>query len=173
MSPILTTDRLHIVPLDIDMAKAIHLNSLDDETKRFIPDEVFETKSIARDVINHLMDFYEHKNGPLVYAVCLHEGTVIGYVQAVPIKNTWEIGYQFAKSYRGQGYAHEAVQLFVPWVMKQLEIDALEGHCLVENIGSINVLKKCGFEYLGCFSQIYQGKEALVEKFIYHQTLPR
>lgn len=170
---LLTTPRLQVKPLSPSMARAIHLNSLDDETKRFIPDEVFETEAIAKGIINHLVGFYELKNGPLVYAICLHEGTVVGYVQAVPIKNAWEIGYQIAKPFRGQGYAQEAVQVFVPWIMQQLEIYELEGYCLVENIGSINVLKKCGFEYLGCFNQIYQGKEAPVEKFIYHQTLPK
>ena len=37
------TNRVIITDLTKDMKEAIHLNSLDDDNRRFVPDEVFET----------------------------------------------------------------------------------------------------------------------------------
>lgn len=164
---ILETNRLKLKYLSIDMANAIHLNSLDEDTRMFIPDEVFETEANAAEVIDHLSQFYANKNGPLVYALCLGDETVIGYFQAVPMHNAWELGYQIAKPYRNQGYAREAVQKFLPWIMHELKIDRLIGVCLVENKASIHVLKACGFRHLGQFNASYQGQETLVEKFVF------
>lgn len=170
---ILIAERLCLVELNLKMANAIHLNSLDEATRSFIPDEVFETKAIAAEAIEHLTQFYTEKNGPLVYAICLIDETVIGYVQIVPFQEGWELGYQIAKSYRGHGYAREAIQVFIPWVMDTLKIDRMHGVCLVDNIASIQVLKNSGFEHLGCFNEIYQGRWTDVEKFIFYHTLPR
>jgi len=164
---ILETKRLKLKYLSIEMANAIHLNSLDEDTRMYIPDEVFETEAIATEVIEHLSQFYADKNGPLVYAICLSDETVIGYVQAVPMRNAWELGYQIAKPYRNQGYAREAVQLFLPWILQELQLEQIEAVCLAENKASIHVLKACGFKYLGQFNERYQGQEAIVEKFVY------
>jgi len=42
-------------------------------------------------------------------AEIVHEN--IGYVQAVPIGDEWEVGYHIASKYTGNGYATEAVRL--------------------------------------------------------------
>ena len=52
----LTTERLLITDFTPDMASAVHLGSLDEDTRRFLPDEVFETEAIAADVIGDLID---------------------------------------------------------------------------------------------------------------------
>ena len=59
---ILETNRLELKRLSIAMAPAIHLNSLDEDTRMFIPDEVFETETIATEVIEHLSQFYTKKD---------------------------------------------------------------------------------------------------------------
>ena len=41
------TKRLVITELTPDMAQAVHENSLDEDTRRFVPDEVFETRYIG------------------------------------------------------------------------------------------------------------------------------
>lgn len=37
------TNRLIITDFTMDMAQAVHRNSLDEDNRRFVPDEVFET----------------------------------------------------------------------------------------------------------------------------------
>ena len=51
----LKTNRLIITNFTLDMAMAVHQNSLDEDTRRFLPDEVFETVEEAQQTISFLM----------------------------------------------------------------------------------------------------------------------
>ena len=50
------TERLIITEFTMDMAEAVHLNSLDEDNRRFVPDEVFETVEEAADTVGFLTD---------------------------------------------------------------------------------------------------------------------
>ena len=138
------TSRLVITDFRSDMAKAVHLGSLDEDTRRFLPDEVFETETIAADVIADLMECYSGTEGPFVHPI-MADGAYAGYVQLVPIESGWEIGYHVVKDMTGRGYATEAVQAFLPVMMDRLELTQVAGICDAENVASIRVLEKCGF----------------------------
>lgn len=150
------------------MVEAVHLNSLDEDNRKFNPNEVFETMEDAQDTVEFLMSVYENGDGPLVYPVLLTDGTNIGYVQAVPMDDDkWEVGYHIAQKYVGKGYATEAVKAFLPVVMKELNITEILGICVAENIPSIKVLEKAGFvkEFEGIGN--YQGEDREICRFIY------
>ena len=124
------TDRLIITEFRPEMARAVHENSLDADTRRFLPDEVFETVEEAGETIRFLSSKYGSADGPLVYPVLLKDGTNIGYVQAVPIgSGAWEAGYHIGEKYTKKGYATEAVASFLPVVMKRLGIRRISGVC--------------------------------------------
>ena len=55
----LETERLIITEFDLSMAEVVHKNSLDEDNRRFVPDEVFETVEDARETIEFLMGCYE------------------------------------------------------------------------------------------------------------------
>ncbi|MEE1060231.1 MAG: GNAT family N-acetyltransferase [Ruminococcus sp.] len=163
------TDRLEITKFTMDMAEAVHLNSLDDDNREFNPNEVFDTVEIAQETVEFLMSVYENGDGPLVYPVLLPDGTNIGYVQAVPMDDDkWEIGYHIAKAYTGKGYATEAVKAFLPVIMKKLDINEMLGICVAENAASIKVLEKAGFEKEFEGKGIYQDEERDICRFVYH-----
>lgn len=106
----LETNRLIITKFTRNMAQAVHQNSLDEDTRRFLPDEVFETVEDAAETIDFLMSQYEGADGPFVYPVLLKDKTNIGYVQAVLTESgVWEVGYHIAKQFTGKGYATESV----------------------------------------------------------------
>ena len=112
----------------MDMAEAVHLNSLDEANRRFVPDEVFETVEEAADTVGFLMGVYENGDGPLVYPVLLKDGTYIGYVQAVPFDDgTREVGYHIGANYTKKGYATEAVKAFLPIIMPKLGLSKIAG----------------------------------------------
>ena len=148
MNVLVETDRILIVEMTMDMAMDVHKNSLDDDTRRFVPDEVFETLEDAKETVEFLMSQYGSAEGPQVYAVVLKDGNKnIGYVQLVPIgEGKWEIGYHIAKQYTGNGYATEAVTAFLPIMAEKSAIKEVYGIRLLENIASGCVLEKCGFE---------------------------
>ena len=132
------TERLYITEFTLDMVEAVHRNSLDEDNRKFNPNEVFETIEDAQDTVEFLMSVYENSEGPLVYPILLTDGANIGYVQAVPMdEGKWEVGYHIAKAYTGNGYATEAVKTFLPIIMKKLNIKEILGICVFENIASI------------------------------------
>ena len=165
------TDRLIITKFTPDMALAVHLNSLDEDNRRFVPDEVFETVEEATDTVSFLIGVYDTGDGPLVYPVLLKDSTYIGYVQAVPFDDgTWEIGYHIGANYTKKGFATEAVKAFLPVIMPKLGIDRMKGICLADNIASVKVMERCGFikEYEG--PGPYQGEERNICRFFYSIT---
>lgn len=166
------TERLYITNFTADMAESVHKNSLDEDNRRFVPDEVFETIEDAKETIEFLMSVYENGDGPLVYPVLLNDGTNIGYVQAVPLENKeWEVGYHIAKDYTKHGYATEAVSAFLPVIMNKLSITKMTGICLSENKGSVKVMEKAGFvkDFEGLGN--YQGEQKNICKFTYYLDL--
>ena len=128
----------------MDMAMDVHKNSLDEDNRRFVPDEVFETIEDAKETIEFIMTQYNSTEGPLIYAlITKEEGTNIGYVQLVPIDDgKWEIGYHVAKQYTGKGYASEAVRAFLPVITDRVGIAEVYGISLIENKASGRVLEK-------------------------------
>lgn len=162
----LETERLQITEFTPDMAQAVHENSLDEDTRRFLPDEVFETPGEAEETIRFLMSRYEAGEGPLVYPVLRKDGTNIGYVEAVPLEDgTWEAGYHIGGRYTGNGYATEAMKAFLPAVAATLGLRRISGICAAENIASRRVMEKCGFvpEYEG--PALYHGTERAVCRY--------
>lgn len=161
------TERLIITDFTPDMAEAVHFASLDADTQRFLPDEVFPTVDIAAEVIADLIGCYGGTEGPFVHPFTLRDGTFAGYVQLVPIEDGWEIGYHTAAPHTGQGYATEAVCAFLPVMMDRLSLSHVEGVCDAENVASIRVLEKCGFRPLYRGDALYQGTMRPVVKLRY------
>jgi len=65
------TERLLITEFGLEMAEDVHKNSLDEDNRRFVPDEVFETVEDAKETIEFLMSQYGGTEGPLVYPILL------------------------------------------------------------------------------------------------------
>ena len=164
---LLETERLTITEFTPDMAQAVHMNSLDEDTRRFVPDEVFETVEDAADTIDFLTSQYGGTEGPLVYPVLTKDGANVGYVQAVPLdEGQWEVGYHIGGAYTKRGYATEAVSAFLPVIMQKLGIDKISGICVSENLASRRVMEKCGFrlEYEG--KGEYQGEKRNIARYV-------
>lgn len=165
---IVETERLVITELTKDMSGEFQKNSLDEDNRRFVPDEVFETLEEAHKIVEWLIESYQCEKGPFLYPVLLKDKTNIGYVQACSIEKGLEIGYHIAKKYTGNGYATESICGFLPVIMKALGISNIYGIVLEENIASQKVLEKCNFklEYIG--SDKYQGVDKALRRYIFN-----
>ena len=162
------TERLVITELTMDMAQAVHENSLDENNRRFVPDEVFETLEEAKETVAFLISQYGAFDGPQVYAVITKTGSEnIGYVQMVPIEDGWEIGYHIGGQYTGRGYATEAVKAFLPMMAEAIGLVEVYGICLKDNIASRRVMEKCGFEPLFIGVGPYQGEQREIVRTVW------
>ena len=169
MSVRIETERLVITEMTMDMAMDVHRNSLDEDIRRFVPDEVFETPEDAQETVEFLMAQYASAEGPQVYAVITKEGEKnIGYVQLVPIGDgKWEIGYHIAKPYTKKGYATEAVKAFLPVMAERVGVTEVYGIRLQENAASGRVLEKCGFTEFFAGEGDYHGGRYLISKSVW------
>lgn len=138
------TARLVITGLGEDMAAEIQRQSQDEATRRFVPDEVFDTLEAAKETVRELMRAYQSLDGPYVYAV-MRGRVLVGYVQLCRIDAGWEIGYHIGEAYRGHGYAAESVRAFLPGIMARLGLHQVWGVADEQNAASCRVLEKCGF----------------------------
>ena len=163
----IATERLIITEFDLSMAESVHINSLDEDNRCFVPDEVFESVEDAEETLRFLMSVYATDDGPLVYPVLMKNGTNIGYVQLIPITDGFEVGYHIAKPYTCNGYATEALKAFLEFIMPVKNIDKVYGVCLAENSASIKVLEKCSFEKTFEGIGEYQGCRRNIFKYIY------
>ena len=165
------TLRLTITTFSPDMAQAVYENSQDDDTRRFVPDEVYDSVEEAHEAIDFLISRYDNADGPFVYPIITNDGGKnIGYVQLCKLEledGAWEIGYHIAKDFTGKGYATEAVKAFLPAMAQKLNLNEVYGICLAENIASVRVLEKCGFSQIYKGLGNYQGKENKIIKAIW------
>ena len=163
------TLRLTITTFSSDMAQSVYENSQDDDTRRFVPDEVYDSVEEARAAIEFLISRYDSADGPFVYPIITNDGGKnIGYIQLCQIDDgSWEIGYHIAKQFTGQGYATEAVKAFLPKMAEKLNINEVYGICLAEKTASVRVLEKCGFVQVYQGAGNYQGKESEIVKTVW------
>ena len=142
-------------------------NSLDENNRKFVPDEVFETLDDTKEVVDFLISRYETHEYPLVYAVIRNKDQAnLGYVQLVEIEEGLEIGYHIAKRFCGNGYATEALKLFLEYLTKETKIDVIYGVLLAANKASKRVLEKNDFEFYFEGVGLYQGKRRKILKSI-------
>ena len=161
------TARLVMTDLREDMAEELWRNSLDEDNRRFVPDEVFETLGDAQQALNSLMAAAQTEDGPFVYPVLTRAGDNVGYVQMCMAERGWEVGYHIAKAYTGRGYATEALRAFLPFALEQLDIERIDGIVLEENAASQRVLEKCGFELEFKGTALYQGEPRAVRRYVW------
>lgn len=163
------TERLIITEFTMDMAQVVQENSVDEDNRRFVPDEVWETVEEAEETLAFLISQYGSFEGPLVYPVIVKAtNDNAGYVQLCPIENgQWEVGYHIAKGFTGRGYATEAVKAFLPIISKEADLSEIYGICLADNPASLAVMNKCGFENVFSGTGSYQGEERQIVRSVW------
>ena len=163
----ISNSNIKIVEMDHSMAHVVWQNSLDEDNRRYVPDEVFETLEEAEGVIDFIIESYKSEEGPYIYAVIRKEDEAnIGYVQLVKIDEGYEVGYHIAKKYTGKGYATEAVKLFIEYLKDNTDLKEIYGVALAANKASRRVLEKCGFQLIFEGMGSYQGNKRKIIKTI-------
>jgi [ribosomal protein S5]-alanine N-acetyltransferase len=148
---IIETQRLILRNFTIDDAQLIYDLNLDPEVTRYTYDPV-------RD-INHAQEILEKTILPQ-YALYNHgrwavhvkpELEFIGWcgLKYRPELDEIDLGYRFKKSSWGNGYATEAAYACIKYGFEKLNLNLITGRAIPENIGSLNVLEKCGMQYIG------------------------
>ena len=164
---IIENDRLQIVRMNQSMYYDVYKNSQDDNNRKFVPDEVFNSLEETSEVVNQIINCYDSEDGPFVYAVIRKKDNAnLGYVQLIKIEEGWEIGYHIAEIYTGNGYATEAFNLFFKYLKENTQIKEILGISLSANKASRRVLEKSGFKLIYEGTGPYQGRKRKIIKAI-------
>ncbi len=143
------TPRLLIRPLEItDAPGMLGLNS-DPQVVRYTGDAAFADLAGAEAIIRYVQDQYA-QHGMGRWAVVLREtGEFVGWsgLKYHPDAQEVDLGYRFSRKYWGQGIGLEAANACFEYGRTSLGLQRIVGRAVAENIGSVRILERLGFEY--------------------------
>ena len=70
---LIETERLIITEFTMDMAQVVQENSVDEDNKKYVPDEVWESVEEVEETLEFLIAQYGSFEGPLVYPIIVKE----------------------------------------------------------------------------------------------------
>ena len=172
MKYIFETEHLRVRSFELEDAPALYRNHLEDEVKKWIPNESYADLEETKGAINFYIDCVNEGHLPYVLAVESKEtGELIGDTGVNEVEgkeNEVEIGYGICKRYSGKGYATELLSAMTEFVVSTFGINVLYGRVMHGNNASVRILEKNGYifvkEEFGAEDDPY-GKGMLIYKY--------
>ena len=157
MKIITETPRLIIREFNLEDAQAVYDFNAPAEVNRYTGDAgACASIEDARNIIKSIWLTEYAANGYGRWAVVLKEtGAVIGFCgfKNETRINAIDIGYRFHPDYWGKGFATESNQACIDYAKANMDLDTVYGDAMPDNVGSSNVLKKLGFEYVNQYQE--------------------
>jgi [ribosomal protein S5]-alanine N-acetyltransferase len=150
MGYLITTPRLrlrkHVLS---DAPYMLELNS-DPEVIRYTGDTALEDIAAAEAVVHYVQAQYEQYGIGRWVVELTETGEVLGWcgLKMLPDEGVVDIGYRFHQRYWRKGYAFEAAEACFKYGVEVLHLTKIIGRSVGENIGSVRVLEKLGFQYV-------------------------
>ena len=146
---ILQTPRLVVDLLKASDIDDFHRLHSDARVMKYTTGEVYSLDQSKTSLSQILRSYLNPDQTFNVWAVRLksEENTMIGTCALVFNEhNEWEIGYRFMPSYWGKSMATELLKELEVFCFNNLNINMIVAYSYIENLGSINVLNRCGFQ---------------------------
>ena len=149
MEHIFETEHLIVRKFCTEDAKRLYEYHLDENVKRWMPNESYEDIAEAEETIEFFSDRVEKEQLPYVLAVeSKLTGELIGDTGVNEVEGKpgeVEIGYVISDDYSGKGYATELVEAMTSYVIGKFGITVLYGRVMHGNDASVRVLEKNGY----------------------------
>ena len=152
MGKTVETERLIVRRFKAEDAQQLYENHMDEEVRKWFPNECYADPEEARDAICFFSDCVDNGHLPFVLGVELKgTGELIGdtgisEVEGEPEET--EIGYCIGQKYRGKGYATELLNAMSDFVASRFGIRAIRGRVIHGNQASAKVLEKNGYRFI-------------------------
>ena len=153
MEKMFETERLIVRKLRDEDAQELYENHLDDEVRKWFPNECYADPEEALDAIRFFAGCVDQGRLPFVLGAVLKEtseligDTGISEVEGKPDET--EIGYCIGKKYRGKGYATELLDAISGFAASRFGIRVIYGRVVHGNEASAKVLAKNGYQFTG------------------------
>ena len=149
MEYIFETKHLKIRPFVIEDARSLYKNHLEEEVKKWLPNESYTDIEETQSAISFYVDCINNKRLPYVLAVELKAtGELIGDTGVNQVEGKTsevEIGYVISKKHSGKGYATELLDVMTAFIVSTFGIKVLYGRVMHGNNASVRVLEKNGY----------------------------
>lgn len=119
-------------------------------------------------------DLYADKQLRLMI-VRLSDGAVIGAIDLSnfePFHSRAEVGIVILETYRGEGYATEALRLLCEYAFDFLNMNQLCAHVSMQNSRSMQLFQSCGFVQCGLLKQWWKVQGDYQDVLIMQQLRP-
>ena len=149
MEKMFETERLIIRKLTDEDARKLYENHLDDEVRKWFPNECYADAEEALDAARFFADCVDKGHLPFVLGVELKEtkeligDTGLSEVEGKPDET--EIGYCIGQKYRGRGYATELLNAISDFAASRFGVRVIYGRVVHGNEASAKVLEKNGY----------------------------
>ena len=149
---IFETEHLRIRKFEPEDAQRLYENHLDEEMKKWFPNEIYADQEEAQEAVEFFTDCVNNRSLPYVLAVDLKEtGELIGDTGISEVEGKpeeVEIGYVICRKYRGKGYAAELVKAMTEFSFSSFGISTVYGRVIHGNVASARVLEKNGYTFV-------------------------
>ena len=146
------TKRLAVRKFRDEDARQLYENHLDDEVRKWFPNECYADLEEAQGAIRFYADCVDNGHLPFVLGVELKEtGELIGDTGISEVEgkpDETEIGYCIGQQYRGKGYASELLDAISGFVASRFGVRTIWGRVVHGNEASAKVLEKCGYAFV-------------------------
>ena len=152
MDILFETDHLIVRKFKHEDAQQLYRNHMDEEVRRWFPNECYADVEEAQDAIRFYADCVDYGKLPYVLGVELKEtGELIGDAGISEVEGKpgeTEIGYCIGQKYRGKGYATELLRAISDYVVSRFGIGVIWGRVVSGNEASMKVLAKSGYQFV-------------------------
>ncbi len=146
------TEHLRIRKFKIEDTQCLYENHIEEEVKKWVPNESYADIEETRGAINFYVDCVNNRHLPYVLAVELKEtGELIGDTGVNEVEGNAsevEIGYVICKKYSGKGYATELLYAMTEFIVSTFGMSVLYGRVMRGNNASVRVLEKNGYIFV-------------------------
>ncbi|MGR5276432.1 GNAT family N-acetyltransferase [Vibrio rotiferianus] len=146
----LTTERLTLRPVSVEDAPFILELYNQPDFYRFVGDKQIRILDEAKRYIQeNMLRMQELKGVSLLVVETKHDQQPIGICGLVKrdTLTAFDIGYGYLPSAYGKGYASEAASVVVDYAREDMKIENLVAITNNDNIRSISLLEKLGFQF--------------------------
>lgn len=153
LNSIIETERCLIRPLSLADAAGIFELDSNPNVHTFLGKNPIKTIEDAENVIKFIQKQYIDLGIGRWAVIDRANGDFIGWTGfkyiIEPINNHanyHDFGYRLIERYWGKGIATETGKACIKYAFETLNLEVINGICEVGNIGSVNVLQKCGLQ---------------------------
>ncbi|OBT11912.1 GCN5 family acetyltransferase [Shewanella sp. UCD-FRSSP16_17] len=90
-----------------------------------------------------------------------------GFYKESDAMNRAEVGYLISPNQQGLGYGTESLKAVIDWGIHEFNIQKFIGYCAVDNIGSAQVMRKCGFIQEGLLRQNHKIGDRQIDEYLF------